>query len=150
MNLSTEIKNAVDKSILCWLATASLENEPNVSPKEVFSYYGTNSIIIANIASPQSVQNIKKNPKVCLSFIDILVQKGFQLKGDGIIIELKDPNFKEMHDILSKISGGIFPFSTLTKVNIKKVKPIIAPRYYLFPDTTEQAQIKSAKDAYGL
>jgi hypothetical protein len=58
---------------LCWLATVSPENVPNVSPEEVFNYYGTDKIIIAKIASPESVKNMNQCENVCLSFIDFWV-----------------------------------------------------------------------------
>ena len=65
MELTKEIRDHIDKSVLCWLATVSVENTPDVSPKEIFTYYGDNHIIIANIASPQTVLNIKQNENVC-------------------------------------------------------------------------------------
>ena len=37
MQLTTEIKKAIDQSVLCWLATVSKEGIPNVSPKEVLT-----------------------------------------------------------------------------------------------------------------
>ena len=80
MKITTEIKKSMDSSVLCWLATVSSEGTPNVSPKEVFTYF-KDEIIIANIASPQTLKNIKENALVCISFIDILIQKGFKLKG---------------------------------------------------------------------
>lgn len=149
MMISTEIKESIDKSVLCWLATVSTENKPNVSPKEIFSYYETDRIIIANIASPQTVRNIKKNENVCVSFIDILVQKGFQIKGKAKIIKKTDAEFQEMEKILVKMTGGIFPFSTITEITLVHAKPIIAPKYILHPETTEKEQIESAKKIYG-
>ena len=150
MKLTTEIKKYIDHSVLCWLATASKENIPNVSPKEIFTYYKTNNIIIANIASPQTVKNIKQNKKVCISFIDVLVQKGFQLKGEAKIIGETDSEFIEMNIILQKLTNGKFPFSTITKISIEQVKPIIAPKYLLYPGTSEEEQIISAKKLYRL
>ena len=150
MKLTAEIKNYIDKSVLCWLATASKENVPNVSPKEIFTYYKTNSIIVANIASPQTVKNIKQNKKVCISFIDILVQKGFQLKGEAHILEKTHPEFEDLNNILQKLTAGKFPFSTITKITVKKCKPIIAPKYILYPETSEEEQIESAKKLYKL
>lgn len=149
MHLSKEIKAYVDQSVLCWLATASRDNIPNVSPKEIFTYYGTENIIIANIASPQSVRNIRQNNQVCVSFIHILKQKGFQIKGQAEIIEESDPEFQPMEKLLIPMTEGKFPFTTITKITIGQVKPILAPRYILYPDTTEEEQIKSAKIAYG-
>ncbi|WP_298480069.1 pyridoxamine 5'-phosphate oxidase family protein [uncultured Maribacter sp.] len=149
MKLTTEIKESIDRSILCWLATVSNKNIPNVSPKEIFNYYETDKIIVANIASPQTVINIKQNTNVCISFIDILVQKGFQIKGKAKIIEKADFEFPEMEKILTKMTGGNFPFSTITEIKVEKVKKIVAPKYILYPETTESEQIESAKKTYG-
>ncbi len=149
MKISKEIRNSIDRCVLCWLATVSNENIPNVSPKEVFTYYDKNKIIIANIASPQTVKNIKKNKMVAISFIDILLQKGYQLKGEGRIVNRGEFKFQEMEKALVKLTTGKFPFSTITEITINKIKPIIAPKYILFPETTELEQIESAKKAYG-
>jgi len=149
MELTTEIKQYIDKSILCWLATVSSDNIPNVSPKEIFNYFGTDKIIIANIASPQTVKNIRHNENVCLSFIDILVQKGLQVKGKAKIVGKGDTDYAEMEKILIKMTSGNFPFSTITVITIAQVKPIVAPSYIFYPDTTEEQQIESAKKAYG-
>ncbi|MEL7118037.1 MAG: pyridoxamine 5'-phosphate oxidase family protein [Bacteroidota bacterium] len=83
MFLSPEIKECIDKAVLCWLATSSKENIPNVSPKEMFTYYQDEFIIVANIA-------------------------------------------------------------------IDKVRLIIAPRYLLYPETTEAQQVAAAKKQYNL
>jgi len=148
--LTTEIKNYIDKSLLCWLATSSLENIPNVSPKEIFTYYKSNNIIVANISSPLTVKNIEQNNNVCLSFINILIQKGFQLKGKAVILKKPDLEFEQIENVLLKMTKGEFPFSSITKISIESVKQIIAPRYMLYPETTEEKQIESARKAYNL
>ena len=145
-----KIKKNIDKSVLCWLATVSKDMIPNVSPKEVFTYYGMDQIIIANIASPNSVKNIKQNKNVCVSFIDILVQKGFQVKGSAQVITKVDSEYANMKQELLKITEGMFPFSSIIVVSITSAKAIIAPKYILYPETTEAEQIKSAKKRYGL
>lgn len=148
MKLTAKHKEYIHRSVLCWLATASPTGVPNVSPKEIFSHFGTDKIIVANIASPQTVHNIKLNQNVCVSFIDILVQKGFQIKGVAKIIGKSDQGFSKMEAILTEMTGGDFPFSTITEITVEQVKPIIAPKYILYPETTEKQQIESAKEAY--
>ena len=74
--ISVEIKNYIERSVLCWLATADAAGVPNVSPKEIFVPFGDDHLLIANIASPESVKNIRGNPHVCVSFVDVFVQKG--------------------------------------------------------------------------
>lgn len=146
--LTEEIKNYIDRSVLCWLATASKEGVPNVSPKEAFTYFGDAHFLIANIASPQSLRNIRENEQVCVSFIDVFIQKGNQLKGKGRIVQKSDPEFPELVAPLVKLVGDGFPIPSLTEITITSVKPIIAPSYFLYPETSEEAQISSAMRSY--
>ena len=150
MMLTKEIEAAIDDSVLCWLATSSADNMPNVSPKEIFCYFEDDTIIVANIASPQTVKNIRANKNVCISFIDILKQKGFQLKGAAEIIEKSATDFSKMEKMLLHLTEGKFPFATITKITITSSKPIIAPKYLLYPNSTEEQQVESAKKSYGL
>ena len=147
--LNSKIKTSIDKSVLCWLATSN-ENIPNVSPKEVFTYFDDFHIIVANIASPQTVKNIKNNPNVCMSFIDIFVQKGYQIKGKATIIDNSNPEFIRMEKMLLKITKGKYPFKTITSISVDSIKTIMAPSYLLYPETTEAEQIEAAKKAYGI
>jgi hypothetical protein len=59
MELTTAIRNYIDRSVLCWLATVSADDYPNVSPKEIFHYFGTDKLIIANVASPNFVDELR-------------------------------------------------------------------------------------------
>lgn len=148
--LSSEIIKYVDKSILCWLATSSKEGIPNVSPKEVFTHYKDEALIIANIASPNSVKNIIENSRVCVSFIDILVQKGYQLHGIATILKVGDDDFDACNDLLQEITKGKYPYSSITKIDVQKSKQILAPSYLLYPNTTEKDQIIAARKAYNI
>ncbi|NND08682.1 MAG: pyridoxamine 5'-phosphate oxidase family protein [Saprospiraceae bacterium] len=148
MQLTEEIKKYIDKCLVCWLATASDDGIPNVSPKECFTHFGSAGIIVANIASPQTVRNIQQNEEVCVSFIEVFVQKGFQIKGKATIVGKTHAEFSEMECILNEMTGGKFPFKTITKITVEQVKPIIAPSYLLYPETTEKDQIESAKRSY--
>jgi len=151
MLLNENVRRFLDKSVLCWLATVSKNGQPNVSPKEAFCAFGDESVIIANIASPQTRKNILANPLVCVSFIDVLVQKGYQLKGTATCIEADDPDFSDMESALQKTLCGKFPFKSVFHILIQSAKPIIAPSYLLYPEsTTEQGQIESAMRQYKL
>ena len=129
-------------------ATVSSKNIPNVSPKEIFTYFENSYLLIANIASPQSVHNIKENEKVCVSFIDIFIQKGFQIKGSAIIIKRSQKSFYEKIKPLTKLAGNKFPIASIIEVKISEIKPIIAPKYMLYPETTDEEQIESALKTY--
>jgi predicted pyridoxine 5'-phosphate oxidase superfamily flavin-nucleotide-binding protein len=146
--ISNEVKKYIDESVLCWLATSNKENEPNVSPKEIFTYKGERIFLIANIASPNSIDNIKENSNVCVSFVNVFIQKGYKLKGTAILINKDDHDFKEKVKPLTDLFTGDFPIKSVIEIEIKKVDTIQAPSYFLYPDRTEQFQIESAMITY--
>lgn len=149
MMIHNKFKEYLEKSVLCWLATSNGENEPNVSPKEMFVLQDDRSILIANIASPGSVENIEANPQVCVSFIDILVQKGYKIKGKARNVYKDDPDFLDKKLILIEKFSDLYPIQSIIEVNIDSVEAIIAPSYFLFPEsTTEESQIEAAKRSY--
>ncbi len=150
MKLNTEILKYINQSVLCWLATCNPEGQPNVSPKELFTPQGENQMVIANVASPQSVKNIQQNPKVCLSFVDILVQKGYQLKGTASIIKKEDPNFLKLNKNLKTMAGDKYPYDSIILIQLESAKQILAPSYILYPEITVEQKIADAKKQYGL
>jgi uncharacterized protein len=146
--ISTEVKKYIDQSVLCWLATVNSQNEPNVSPKEMFTHLGDNLFLIANVASPNSVENIKDNSSVCVSFVDVFVQKGFKLKGTAVLIDKEDNRFEEKVKPLTDLFTDEFPIKSVIEITITKVDSIQAPSYFLHPDRIEQFQIESAMSTY--
>nr|MCU0806126.1 pyridoxamine 5'-phosphate oxidase family protein [Burkholderiales bacterium] len=57
--LTDDVLDFIRRSVLCWLATVDANGTPNVSPKEVFCAHGREGVLIANIASPTSVRNLR-------------------------------------------------------------------------------------------
>ena len=148
--MTDEVKKYIEKSVLCWLATTDGNGDPNVSPKEIFLYGGNKNIIIANIASPNSVKNILLNPKVCVSFIDVFEQQGFKVKGTANVIKPGDNSFEEYLGKLRELADERFPIKGIIEVNIEKTTPIKAPSYFLFPDLSLEQQIQSGLKTYGV
>ena len=141
--LPPDLLKFAERSVLCWLATVDEMGQPNVSPKEIFAPFDDCHLVIANIASPNSVRNLLKNPLVCVSFIDVFVQKGFKVMGSAQNIGPQEP--------LQALAGPRFPLRSVIVVKASAVEPIIAPSYHLYPvETTEQSQIELALRTYGV
>ena len=149
--LRPEILASAQKSVLCWLATVDTQGQPNVSPKEIFMFYDAEHLLIANIASPNSVRNIAANPRVCVSFIDVFVQKGFKVSGVAQNIVKQDADYEKWAAPLNAMAGPRFPIRSVILIQVTACEPILAPSYQFYPDqTTEQAQTASAMRAYGV
>ena len=149
--LPSELQTFAQSSILCWLATVDADGQPNVSPKEIFTCFDPDHLVIANIASPASVRNIAVNPRVCVSFVDVFVQKGFKVLGSARNVGKQDPDFATWAAPLQAMAGPRFPVHSVIVVRATGFEPILAPSYRLYPEeTTEQAQVAAAMRAHGV
>jgi predicted pyridoxine 5'-phosphate oxidase superfamily flavin-nucleotide-binding protein len=150
MTLLTEpISEAARRSVLCWLATVDAEGQPNASPKEVWAIADDQHVVVAHIASLISARNIAQQPQVCLSFVDVFVQKGFKLLGTAREVRAADPEFATWTKPLLAMVGQRFVIHSVMVIRVTSVAPIVAPSYRFYPDeTTEASQVESAMRAY--
>ena len=146
-----EVRDDAQRSVLCRLATVDAAGQPNVTAKEPFAVTDDAHLVIANIASPGSAANVAANPRVCVSFVDVCVQKGFKVVGIASDVAPSDPVFARWAAPLRAISGERFPIRSVFVVRATAVKAIVAPSYWLFPaETTELSQERAALRAYGV
>ena len=149
--LSTQVSELADRSVLCWLATLDAAGQPNVSPKEVFAVFDSEHLVIANIASPRSARNIEGQALVCVSFIDVFVQKGYKVAGVARNVGRQEPDFALWSQPLARKAGPRFRIRSVFVVTATSCEPILAPSYRLYPgEATEESQIASAMRAYGV
>ncbi|NDL72213.1 pyridoxamine 5'-phosphate oxidase family protein [Vreelandella alkaliphila] len=149
--LTKEVCASAEQSVLCWLATSDESGQPNVSPKEVFAILDSQHIVVANIASPKSAKNIRINQKVCLSFIDIFVQKGFKIIGTATELKPTAPEYSHWVAPLLAMAGDRYPIHSVLVIKATAVEPIVAPSYRLYPaETSEESQIQAALRTYGV
>lgn len=139
-----------ERSVLCWLATSDGNGLPNVSPKEMFMAVDDSHLLIADIASPRSVANIRVNPQVCVALLDIFVQRGCKLRGTASIIEQGQPEFLAQAAPLLAMGQGQFPIRRLISIAVEGVSDIVAPSYRLIAGTTEASQREAAFKRYGV
>lgn len=147
---TTEILDCIDRSVLCWLATVDANGHPNVSPKEIFAVYDHSRFVIANIASPASVRNLRSNPNACVCVLDVFVQKGYKFQGTATIFEPKDLRYNELVVPLAAMTRNVFPILGVIEIEVTEIAPIIAPGYRMVPGTTEASQIAAAMSTYGV
>ena len=149
--LSVQVQESARRSVLCWLATVDEAGQPNVSPKEIFAVHDPSHLVIANIASPTSVRNVRLNPRVCVSFVDVFVQKGFKVTGTARNVGRSDDDYPHWASGLEAMAGPRFPIHSVLVIEAVSVEPIIAPSYRLYAsETTEPSQVASAMRTYGV
>lgn len=148
--ITAPVVESMDASVLCWLATVSESGIPNVSPKEAFLHDGEDRILIANIASPKTVRNIRAHSEVCLSFVNVFTQRGHQITGKARILKSDDDGYAERLAKLTAKIGTTFKIISIIEITPTSVNQIIAPSYRLFPDSGPLDRIRESLKAYGI
>lgn len=148
--LTDKIRNEIRRSVLCWLATVDADGHPSVSPKQIFCASGEDKVLIADIASANSVRNMLGDPKVCVSFVDVFRQVGFKLYGQAEIVERDAPDFRMRAGVLLAMTSREFTVRRLIDVTISRAVPIIAPGYNLPTPWSEEDHIRQGHATYGV
>jgi len=72
------------------VATASKEGKPNVSPKGSFRVLDDEHVAFAEMASPNTIANLKENPQVAVLVFDPDTWGGCRISGKAEILESGD------------------------------------------------------------
>ena len=86
VQLTSEMKDYLNRLKLGFVATVSSDNTPNVSPKGTIIPWGDEHLVFADIKSPQTMKNLEQNPTVEINVVHPLLRKGFRFKGPATIL----------------------------------------------------------------
>lgn len=75
----------INQAILSFVATVNEDGTPNLSPKASLTVR-TGVIYFADIASPRTILNLKRNPAVEINVVDIFQRRGYRFKGRALIL----------------------------------------------------------------
>lgn len=140
--ITNEMKSLVEKQKLGYVATVSPDNTPNLSPKGTVTVWDDDHLIFADIRSPQTITNLKKNPSVEINVVDPILRKGFRFKGAATIIT----EGKTYNKIVQyyKNQGVKSEINSIVLIKIDYIKEITSPLYDL-GYSEEQMQAKWKK-----
>jgi len=119
---------------LAFVATVCPDGTPNLSPKGTIAIWDDDHLVFADIRSPGTISNLKKNPAVELNVVDPFVRKGYRFKGVGEVIA-DGERFQEIMRFYrgrwvdtarSKSESRIGAFVV---VKVETVLPLISPAY---------------------
>ena len=127
--ITEEIKNFVNFQKLGYVATISADNTPNLSPKGTIVILDESHLVFADIHSPQTVENLKRNPSIEINVVDPFSRRGYRFKGIAEIISSGD-KFNKINSYY-KESGIKNSIKTIIIVKIEKLNEVLSPLYDL-------------------
>jgi uncharacterized protein len=132
--LTADMKRVVTEQRLAFVATVCPDRTPNLSPKGTIAVWDDDHLVFADIRSPGTVANLKKNSAVEVNVVDPFARKGYRFKGTGEVIvggELFQEIMRSYQGRLvdaarNKMESRIRGF---VLVKVQSALPLISPAY---------------------
>ncbi len=127
--LTEDMKRLVTEQRLGFVATVCPDGTPNLSPKGTTAIWDDDHIVFADIRSPATVTNLRRNPSTEINVVDPMVRKGYRFKGvasvltEGVLFE----QIVDFYRAKRNLEEGLIRSVVLVKID--EAMPLISPAY---------------------
>ena len=141
--LTEEMKRLVRQQRLGFVATVCADGTPNLSPKGTTDVWDDDHLVFADIRSPGTTANLRRNPAVEINVVDPIARKGYRFKGRGEAVE-GGARFEEAVAFFRK-RGARSPIRRVVFVRVDRALPVLSPGY---DGGASEAQIRGQWERY--
>jgi hypothetical protein len=127
--LTADMKRIVEEQRLGFVATVCPDGTPNLSPKGTTTVWDDDHLIFANIRSPGTIANLRRNSSVEVNVVDPLVRKGYRFKGVASVLDSGAVYDKAI--AFYKERGVVNAIGEIVVVQVQRALPIDSPAYDL-------------------
>jgi len=127
--LDLDMKTVISETILCFVATINKDGSPNLSPKSTLKVLDDNHLIFANIASPKTIVNLKRDPRIEINCVDIFSRRGYRFKGKSSIHAVGSQIHTNLLEEIKTEHGDSIPVIDAVVIKILEAKPVLSPAY---------------------
>ena len=133
--LTDGMKKVVEQQRLGFVASICPDGTPNLSPKGTLSVLDDDHLMFADIRSPGTVANLRRNPGVEVNVVDPFVRKGYRFKGRAEVLET-GTEFERLVAIFKGRGMSDAPrrIRAIVVVRVDQAHPLISPGYDRDPD----------------
>ena len=128
--LTTDMKRVVEEQRLGFVATVCPDGTPNLSPKGTTAVWDDDHLVFANIRSPGTLANLRRNANVEVNVVDPFLRKGYRFKGVASVLEsgaLYDKAIAFYKERGSRVSV----IREVVMLQVQCALPIVSPAYDL-------------------
>lgn len=140
--INADMRDIVERAMLSFVATVCEDGSPNLSPKGSVRVYDETHIAFMDIASPNTITNLRRDPRVEINSIDVFRRRGYRFKGSARLLPPGDPVYEWLHEWLLEINGPGYPANEAVLVRVERVLPVLSPAY-TFGGITEEALVEA-------
>ena len=131
--LTEDMKRVVNEQRLGFVATVCPDGTPNLSPKGTTAVWDDDHLVFADIRSPATVANLRRNPSTEINVVDPMVRKGYRFKGVATVLT-EGALFERILDFYRaerNLDEGRIKIRSFVLVKIEEALPVVSPAYDL-------------------
>ncbi len=147
--LDDDMKAIIVQANLSFAATVNVDGSPNLSPKSTLRPYDDNHLIFANLASPGTVENLRRDPRIEVNCIDIFSRRGYRFTGSATVHSPGDALYEDFNQTIKQEMGPDTKMRDAVLIKLDEVKPILSPAYAK-EGVTEEGLRKTYLRRYGV
>jgi len=125
--LTEDMKRVVRQQRLGYAATVCPDGTPNLSPKGTTTVWDDDHLVFADIRSPGTVENLRRNPAIEINVVDPISRQGYRFKGTGTVFA-EGPRFEEIVAFYRGL-GVTNPIRSVVLVEVRAALPLVSPAY---------------------
>lgn len=139
----------IESAKLAFVATVCEDGSPNLSPKESLLVYGDEHLVFMHMASPTTVADLRRDPRIEVNVVDFLKRRGYRFKGTAQLRPPGDEVYEWLRRWVIETQGPRCPCREAVLIRVERALPIGSPGY-LFADAHEPELIRTWSGIYGL
>jgi uncharacterized protein len=148
--LGADMRAMVERTILCFAATTNSDGSPNLSPKSSLRVYDESHLLFANIASPGTIRNLRRDPRIEINCVDIFARRGYRFRGRATIHSAGDPLYEALATAVRSEHGSAIPVHDAVLVEVLEATPVLSPAYMFIAGVTEESLRAAYTRRYGV
>jgi predicted pyridoxine 5'-phosphate oxidase superfamily flavin-nucleotide-binding protein len=127
--LNNDIREIIEKAKLAFVATVCADGSPNLSPKGSLRVYDDSRLVFMDIASPTTMENLRRDPRLEVCVVDFFSRRGYRFKGRAQFAAPGDKAYEWLNDWLLEVNGPGYPANEVVIIDVAEVLPVLSPAY---------------------
>lgn len=147
--VTDDMRAIVDSAKLAFVATVCEDGSPNLSPKGSLRVYDDDHLVFINQASPATVANLRRDPRLEVNVVDFLLRRGYRFKGRAELRGNGDRVYEWARQWLLDIHGPDYPCHEAVLITVERALPVDSPAY-MFGHESEEHLKQVWSTTYGV
>lgn len=148
--LDRDMRDVVAQTMLCFAATVNHDGSPNLSPKSSLRVHDDTHLMFANMASPGTVRNLRRDPRIEINCVDIFARRGYRFTGTASVHSKGDELHEALRIDVAAEHGDAIPVFDAVLILVESAAPVLSPAYTFIEGVTEPVLRSAYQQKYGV